>query len=66
MLILICQVEWHGKKSFSEVLKPSIDLAERGFVLGPVTSFQWRSGCLIGEEAHKVFRSGTYYVDHSF
>lgn len=50
------QVESFGNRSFADNLQPSIDLAEGGFVLGPVTSAQWRAGFLLGEEAHRVFR----------
>jgi gamma-glutamyltranspeptidase/glutathione hydrolase len=56
--ICVMQVESFGNRSFSDNLKPAMQLAEDGFVLGPVTSAQWRAGTLRGEEALRVFRSG--------
>ena len=63
MIVSLCmlfrfKVESFGKRSFASNLQPAIELAEDGFVLGPVTSAQWRAGFLLGEEAFRVFRAG--------
>lgn len=46
----------HGRRTLAQNLLPAIDLAEKGFVVGPVTALQWGKGFLQGEEAIKVFR----------
>lgn len=50
------KVEIFGARDLAANLQPAIELAEDGFVLGPVTSAQWRAGFLKGEEALRVFR----------
>jgi gamma-glutamyltranspeptidase / glutathione hydrolase len=54
-------VRAHGALSLENVLSPAADLAENGFVLGPVTARQWANGLLTGEEAHRVFRPGNRF-----
>lgn len=51
-------VKLRGRMTLKEVLAPAISLAENGFSLGPITSQQWASSFLQGDEAHRVFRPG--------
>lgn len=51
-------VKAHGSLTLDAVLAPAVELAEDGFVLGPITANQWKNGTLTGNEAHRVFRPG--------
>lgn len=42
--------------TLQQVLQPAIDLAENGFVLGPITADGWKHGFLQGDEALNTFR----------
>lgn len=51
----LVQMHGSGKLSLSEVLAPSIKLAERGAPIGPITALQWSNGHFQGAEAQRVF-----------
>lgn len=54
-------VQQHGKFPLTEVLAPAISLAENGFSVGPITGTQWAQAFIQGDEAHRVFRPGSYF-----
>ena len=49
-------VKKYGSMSLAEVLAPAARLAREGFPVGPVTSRQWSTEFLQGQEALRVFR----------